>query len=285
MKIVITGSEGRLGLEFSHYFSKISKKNLKIFTFSHKQLDILDKDNLYKTFKEINPDILINCAAYTKVSEAEKNFKKAFLVNVVGVENLVELCNDFDCLFIHFSTDYVFDGKIEIEKEGYTEFDKPNPLNKYGLTKLEGENIVLKKAERFYLFRVAWLYGRKFDFVKFVLENEAKELKIIIDQFGSPTWTYNVVNKVWKILEKGDLPYGLYHLVCNGGTSWFIWALKILEIAKVKKKIVPILSAKLGGREKRPRYTVLLNYKLEIFNENDLPDWEHSLKNYLKSIF
>ena len=162
MKIILFGANGQLGKSFKYYLSK--EKNLKFYAFTKNQLNILNKTKLCNIVKKIRPIYIINCAAYTKVDKCEKNKKIANQINYIGVKNLSNLCKKLDITLIHFSTDYVYDGK---KSYPYNENDKCNPINVYGLSKLKGEKVIINNNQKYIIIRLSWLFS-KYDNSNFV---------------------------------------------------------------------------------------------------------------------
>jgi len=268
MKIIILGANGMLGHDLVGVL-----KNFAIYPFG-KELDITKKSELSKKIKKINPDFLINAAAYTDVDGCESNFNVACDVNAEGVKNIAIACKKIKCNIIHISTDYVFDGK----KEGYKEDDKPNPINAYGKSKLLGENYLKLIKPRHYIVRTSWLYGKHGkNFVNTILNlvKNNTEIEIVNDQKGSPTYTKDLSEGLKSIVEKKP-HYGIYNLTNTGICTWFEFAKKIIHTKKLKTIVLPTASNKLKRAAKRPKCSVLINTKLP-----KLRKWEEALKDYL----
>ncbi|WP_353686674.1 dTDP-4-dehydrorhamnose reductase [Thermodesulfovibrio sp. 3462-1] len=268
MRYLITGAKGQLATEFIKHFQQ---QSVEYFAFSKEELDITNFDTVYKTLKEIKPDVVINCAAYNLVDNAEKEPEKAYSINAVGPYNLALASKEIKAKFIHYSTDYVFDGT----KEGlYTEEDTPNPLNEYGKSKLLGENLA-KINENSLIFRVSWIYGEGKQNFLYKLLSWAKDnevLKVAINEFSVPTSTSFIVDKTLKAINK-ELR-GLYHLVPNGYASRYEWAKLILKNYGIKKIIIPVSKETFNLVAKRPSFSVLDSDKIqkglnEVFEEWD----------------
>lgn len=276
-KILILGARGMLGSDLCFVFKKE-----KPVCWGSKELDITNKKEVFSKIKKINPKIVINAAAYTNVEMAEKEFTLAKKINFEGVKNLAQVCSEIKAILIHYSTDYVFAGK---KKKGYRENDQPiNPINKYGLSKLLGEKEILKnKKLKYYLIRISWLFGSKKEPVKhknFVqtilkLAKEKNKLKIINDQFGKPTYTFDLAQATKKLLTSKK-PFGIYHLPNEGVTTWYQFAREILKIVHLKNQIEPCKTAEYKTLAKRPSYSILLNNKF-----TRLRNWKLALKDYL----
>ncbi len=210
-KVLITGASGQLGKEF---VKVLSSKGIDFVALERKDLDVTNFEKVYKTLKEINPSVVINCSAYNQVDLAETEILKAFSTNAIGPYNLAITCREISAKLIHYSTDYVFDG---IKKGLYTEEDSPNPLNKYARSKLLGEELVKQVLEDYLILRVSWVYGEGTQNFIYKLLQWAKErevLQIAFNEVAVPTYTGFIVEKTLKALEKGLT--GLYHLVPRG---------------------------------------------------------------------
>lgn len=280
-KILILGAGGMLGSDLCFVFKKE-----KPICWAHQDLDITNRKKVVRKINKLNPQIVINAAAYTNVEMAEKEFILAKKINAEAVRNLAEVCAEIGAIFIHYSTDYVFDGK---KKRGYCENDKPTkPLNKYGLSKFLGEQMILKlKAQnpnfKFYLIRTSWLFGSRAEpqkhknFVQTILKlaKEKKELKIINDQFGKPTYTFDLAQATKNLIEKKK-PFGIYHLPNENTTTWYKFAKEIIRLKGLKTNVLPCKTSEYKTLAKRPKYSILLNTKL-----NKLRSWRVALKDYL----
>lgn len=277
MKILILGSEGQLGYEFKNYLEKIEN----VYSFSHKEVDILDIKKLDNILKEIRPDIVINCVAYTKVDKCEDEPDLAFLINSIGAKNISYLSYKYNSKIIYFSTDYIFDGE---KKSPYNEFDKPNPLSVYGRSKLFGEKYTKEFNPNHLIIRISWLYGIKGDnFVKTIIKLSKINniLRIVNDQMGSPTYTLDVVKQIYELIKRDYI--GLIHSANIGETSWFNFANLINEKLKLNIKIIPIKTEEYNAKAKRPKYSVLENYILKIENLNIMRNWEVAFNEFIEN--
>ena len=198
-------------------------------------LDITNPEQTNSIITSEHPDLVIQCAAYTKVDKAEEDFETAQKINVTGTENLAKVCGSLDIPIVYISTDYVFDGTNTVP---YKPDDKPNPINNYGLTKLQGEQAVKKYCKKYYIARTSWLYGiHGKNFVETMLSLKDKpELKVVDDQIGCPTWTVELANGILKLLQK---PYGTYQVCGSGVTSWYGFAKEIFKQSKIKVRWKP----------------------------------------------
>jgi dTDP-4-dehydrorhamnose reductase len=275
MKIIILGGKGQLGKEFENFL----KDKAEIYSFSHLELDILNQELLIKKIQEIKPEVVINCSAYTKVDKAEEEKEECIKVNAIGAKNVSYASYKVGAKVIYFSTDYIFDG----EKESpYTELDSPNPISTYGSSKLLGEIYTSKHNPNHLILRISWLYGiNGRNFVKTIIKKakEEKELKIVSDQKGSPTYTLDVVKQTWELIKKDKV--GIYHSANQGETSWYEFAKKIIEKLKINVKISPIKTGEYPALAKRPKYSVLDNYLLKLEGINIMRGWETALNEFL----
>jgi dTDP-4-dehydrorhamnose reductase len=275
MKIILLGSSGQLGKEFE----KFLLENVELHAFSHSELDVLDFKKLISKFEEILPDVVINCAAYTKVDQAEKEEETAYKVNGIGVKNVSFASFKINAKVAYFSTDYVFDG---LKGSSYREFDKPNPISIYGKTKLAGEIYTKEHNPNHLILRISWLYGiNGSNFVKTIirLAKEKGELKVVNDQFGSPTYTLDVVRQTWKLIQEDSI--GLYHSSNTGQTTWFEFAKKIVEKLNLKAKVIPIKTDDFPTLAKRPSFSVLDNYLLKLEGKSIMRNWQEAFDEFV----
>jgi dTDP-4-dehydrorhamnose reductase len=277
MKIILLGSNGQLGKEFERYL--IENTNVELHSFSHKELDIFDSQKLVNKFQEISPDVVINCAAYTKVDQAEKEQTLAYQVNAIGAKNVSFASFKVNAKVIYFSTDYVFDG---LKSAPYNEFDKPNPISVYGKSKLLGETYTKEHNPNHLILRISWLYGiNGSNFVKTIirLAKEKGELRVVNDQVGTPTYTLDVVRQTWKLIQEDSI--GLYNAANIGQATWFEFAKRIIEKLKLNAKVVPIKTEEFPTLAKRPKFSVLDNYLFELENKNIMRKWEEAFDEFV----
>ncbi|AXU28898.1 TPA: dTDP-4-dehydrorhamnose reductase [Clostridioides difficile] len=283
MKIVITGAKGQLGLEIVNQLdnlNNIREKNIyDIVPTDRSNLNITDLENVNNfIFKEM-PDVVINCAAYTKVDLCENDIDNAYKVNALGVRNLATACEKIKAKFVQISTDYVFDGNSNIPyKEDCITF--PNSI--YGKSKLMGEYFTRQFSSKYFIIRTAWLYGDGDNFVRTML-NLAKnnnEINVVDDQIGSPTSTVELAEAIINLIETDY--YGIYHGTCEGECSWYEFANKIFELSKITVKVNPITSNEFKREAPRPMYSVLDNFMLKLIGLNNFNRWDEALKKYLE---
>ncbi len=269
MKIAVIGSNGMLGEDL---VKKLQQTEHKVFSFDIPEIDITNQESLEK-IRPITPDVIINCAAYTNVDLAEKEKEKCKKINVLGINNLANLCLKLGCALIQISSDYVFGGT----KQGYDENDSKKPLNYYGLTKSQGEDIIIKKLNRYQIVRTSWLFGENGkNFIDVMLELCSKQnmVKVVKDQTGSPTYTLDLSEAIIGLL--GYSP-GIYHITNSGTCSWFDFAKEIVKLSNLKCTVKPCTSEEFPREAKRPTYSILNNHKLL-----PLRPWQEALKHYLE---
>jgi dTDP-4-dehydrorhamnose reductase len=281
LKIAVTGVGGMLGYAVRHVFADTetsSAQSIELIGLTRRDFDITDLDKVVTKIKEIMPDYLIHTAAYTDVDGCELNPEKAYLVNGIGTRNVVMACEAINCPIVYISTDYVFNGN---KKEPYNEWDKPNPVNKYGLSKLFGERFVTSLTNRFYIVRTSWLYGRNGkNFVDSIIKllSKKKKIDVVNDQVGSPTYTYDLAFKLRELIGRG---YGIYHITNNSQCSWYKFAVEIAKLRGIKAEIRPVTSNEFNRPAKRPAFSVLGNTMLKLEGIKELRHWRSALKDYL----
>lgn len=281
-KILVTGANGQLG----NCLKKIEAKfpNYHLLFASSQILDITNQDAVYDLFSEFNPDFCINAAAYTAVDLAEKEQDKAFAVNAKGVENLAKACAEFDCVLVHVSTDYVFDGETNLP---YEEDDFTNPQGIYGKSKREGEVLALEENKNTIIIRTSWLYSefnKNFMKTMLALFPQKEEINIVEDQLGQPTNANDLAEAIMQIISSGNIVPGIYHFSNYPETTWFHFAKKIAEISESKIKLNPISTAEYPTPAKRPRRSTMSLDKISHIYHVELKHWENSLADVLKSL-
>jgi len=279
MKILITGARGQLAKEFQKFFDK---KNISYLALSKENLDITNFNLLEKLVSSYKPTLIINCAAYNHVDLAEKEYEKAYKINALGPYNLALLAKKYKFFLIHYSTDYVFDGE---KKECYIEEDVPNPINKYGKTKVIGEKNIKKVLDKNYLiFRISWVYGGgKSNFLHKLCmwSKNKKKLFISCDEFSIPTSTKFIVEKSMKAYNIGL--QGIFHLTPNDFTSRYEYAKIALSLLNKDIKVYPMYKEEFNLPAKRPFCSALDSKKIQKeLNENFLL-WQEYLEYFLKN--
>ncbi|MBW2265908.1 MAG: dTDP-4-dehydrorhamnose reductase [Deltaproteobacteria bacterium] len=280
MKVIVTGSQGML----SQDLIPIISTEHETVSLAANELDITNKEKVFDVIGESKADLVINCAAYSQVDQAETEIEQAFRINAYGVQQLALACRQHRSTLCHISTDYVFDGT---KNEPYQPFDQPNPISRYGASKLAGEKFVQSILNRYYLIRTSSLYGKNGNnFVHTILQLAKKggPLKVVCDQQMSPTWTVNLAQGILRLISTGN--FGTYHLTdrTNGGISWHEFAGRILERKGNHAEIEPITTKQFARPAKRPAYSVLDTSLFTLCSGYEPLPWEESLKRFLETI-
>jgi dTDP-4-dehydrorhamnose reductase len=302
IKTLLTGASGQIGSELKQLLPELGQ----LIAPDRRTLDLVDTNALRTFIRTVKPELVINAAAYTAVDRAEDEAMTARAVNVTAPMIIAEEANNIDAAFIHYSTDYVFDGE---KSEPYVETDLTHPLNTYGSTKLAGEQAIVTSGSTHLILRTSWIYGTKgHNFMRTILRlaQEQKELHVVDDQFGAPTWCRSValatVTIVRTLCTDGRLDRdrliaasGIYHLSAAGATSWCGFARAILaeysrhetykETSKLKTQlVVPIASSEQLGRARRPHNSILSNEKISRMFGITLPNWHVQLCAVMEEI-
>ena len=280
-KVLLIGADGMLGGELKERL----EKKYDVTPTTIETLDICDRDAVLAKAKEVQPDYIINCAAYTNVDGCEVNYDLANKVNGIAVANIAEAAKETDSIFIHISTDYVFDGKLDVNQI-YTEDMEVGPVSAYGKTKLLGEQNAAK-AGKYYILRTAWLYGlggKNFVKTMLRLSETHDKLTVVNDQHGSPTCTTTLCEIIEGVMEKHPA-YGIYHSTNEGFTTWYDFTKKIFEYAGKTTVVEPVTSEQYKemnpASSDRPKNSQLSKEKLK--SVGIIPSkWEDALANYLK---
>jgi len=282
MKVLVIGSDGQLGLEFQ----KISKSydSLSWFFSTIKTLDLLKLDSISSSLNNINPSVIINCAAYTSVDKAETESELADIINHKAVDIISKWTSDNNKKLIHFSTDYVFDGlsQTPLNENSFT-----NPVNEYGLSKLKGEQVCLLNDPTSIIIRTSWLYSSfGNNFVKTMIElmKKNKSIRVVNDQIGSPTYAYDLAKVIVKIIMYYKTESGLFHYSNQGEISRFEFARSIREFYKLDCKIIGVSTDEFKTFAKRPKYSLLDKSKIKKTFNLEIPNYKQSLINCIKII-
>ena len=277
MKILITGANGQLGRELTKQYSE---RNEELILTDVAELDITDTKQVYKFVENTKPDVIINCAAYTAVDKCETDTDIAYKINTLGPRNLAMAANSIGAEIVQVSTDYVFDG---IKNSLLTEFDEPNPQTVYGLTKLQGEKVVKELNPKHYIIRTAWLYGDGNNFVRTMLKlsQTNPSLKVVNDQHGTPTSTVDLSKVIIKLVDEKN--YGLFHCTCKGECTWYDLTKEIFRLSGINTEVIACTTDEFPRPAKRPEFSVLRNYMLELTTGDITRTWQEALEEYLKS--
>lgn len=302
MKVLVTGIAGQLGYDVMNELAKRGydgigtdiadsysgvQDNTAIVGMPYVRLDITDAESVEKTIKEIKPDVVVHCAAWTAVdaAEDEENRDKVFAVNVEGTKNIARICKEIDAKMVYTSTDYVFDGQgTEPWKPDCKEYA---PLNIYGQSKLNGELAVSEILDKYFIVRIAWVFGTNGNnFIKTMLKVGKKfdTIRVVNDQIGTPTYTYDLAKLLVDMIETDK--YGYYHATNEGGyISWYDFACEIFRQAGYSTNVNPVTTEEYGiSKAKRPFNSRLDKTKLVENGFTPLPDWQDALKRYLNEI-
>lgn len=274
-KIMVTGCNGQLGRQIQKEYE--NDEAMLICT-DIDDLDISDHARVMEFVRDLQPDVIMNCAAYTAVDACEQAWDLAYRINAIGPRNLAIAAHAVGAKLMHISTDYVFEGNAS---QPYTEFDAVHPVSAYGKTKLEGERFVQQFADRYFILRTAWLYGDGKNFARtmLALSEHHDEVRVVDDQYGSPTSTVELA-KVMHLLEPTD-NYGLFHATCEGSCSWADFAEEVFRLAGKPTRVTRVTTEEYGSSTKRPAYSVLDNYMLRLTTDYRMADWKDALRAYL----
>lgn len=278
--ILVIGGNGQLGQELQ---KAVTLQNYPKYNFIFSDvdtLDITDKNQISSFINQYHINIIVNAAAYTAVDKAETEVDLAFSINEIGPSNLAQIAREFDLLLIHISTDYVFDGR---SVSPYKTTDLPNPLSVYGKSKLAGEIAIINSGCRSAIIRTSWLYSEfGHNFVKTIIKliKEKKELTVVNDQIGAPTYAGDLAVLILNFIEKKNDLKGcnIYHYANEGVISWYDFALEIVKLSKSDCKIIPISAELYPSKTARPQYSVFDLSKIKNELEIEIPDWKESLK-------
>ena len=302
MKVLVTGVAGQLGHDVMNELHKRGYEGVgsdiapqysgaddgtAVTKMDYVQMDITNSEEVTETIKKVNPDVVVHCAAWTAVDLAEEkeNKEKVMAINVGGTENIARVCKELDCKMVYISTDYVFDGygtrPWEEDCKDYA------PLNVYGESKLMGEKVVSLNLEKYFIVRIAWVFGvNGNNFINTMLNVGKKfdTLKVVNAQIGTPTYTYDLSRLLVDMIETDK--YGYYHATNEGGyISWYDFACEIFKQAGYKTKVNPVTTEEYGvSKARRPFNSRLNKTKLVDNGFTPLPDWKDALNRYLKEI-
>ena len=280
MKVFVTGVKGQLGYDV---VNELEKRGHTAIGVDIEDLDITDAAAVDKMITEAAPEAVIHCAAWTAVDAAEDNEEKCRQVNVNGTENIAKVCKKLNCKMMYISTDYIFDGKGTRPWEP----DDPvtTPLNVYGQTKYEGELAVRNNVEKFFIVRIAWVFGKGKNFIKTMLNlgKTHDHLTVVNDQYGTPTYTYDLARLLVDMIETDK--YGNYHATNEGSyITWYDFACEIFRQAGIDVDVEPVSSAQYAAKAKRPENSRMNKQKLADNGFELLPDWKDALRRYLGTL-
>lgn len=279
IRIAIIGSRGQLGTDLVKVLQQSGR--YQVFPLSHAEVECTEPDSVKVILTKLNPEIVVNCAAFVRVDECEDRPDEAFKVNSLGALYVARACTELNALCVYISTDYVFDGKKE---EPYIEDDPPYPINVYGTSKLAGEYLVSQSCPEWLIVRMASLFGKEGargkggNFVETILAKAqaGEPLRVVNDIRMSPTYTYDAAQVLELLIRQGET--GLFHVTNSGSCTWYEFARKTLELVGINTKLEPISSLDYPTKAHRPRNSALRSVRLV---GNFLRFWEEALRDYL----
>ncbi len=279
-KIVVTGANGQLGSELVYALST----RYEVVGLTHQDIEITEFESSLAVLKNLKPTFIINTAAYHNVPKCEENPDMAFGVNALGALNLARIAEEIDATIVHYSTDYVFDGK---KRRPYHESDQTNPLNIYALSKQDGEILVRNNCSKFFIIRISGIYGsvpcraKGGNFITTMHKAAAEKdiVRVVRDEVLTPTSVCEIAGTTEKLLSDG--PYGVYHMTCEGECSWYDFARVIFDQLHFKTPLESCLAADFPSPVKRPLYSVLENTNLKENNIHIMRDWKEALISFL----
>ncbi|MFV0382287.1 MAG: dTDP-4-dehydrorhamnose reductase [Breznakia sp.] len=278
MKILVTGYKGQLGYDI---VKEAMRRGIDAIGVDVAEMDITNKQQVQDVLVMGNFAAVVHCAAYTAVDHAEENVALCHKVNVEGTANITSVCETLDIPLMYFSTDYVFDGEGD---KPWNAYDKRDPLNVYGQSKYEGELAVESLAKHF-IIRISWVFGvNGNNFVKTMLRlaNEHDSLRVVDDQIGSPTYTFDLAKLAMDMLVSEQ--YGTYHASNEGFCSWYTFACEIFKQANVKVQVTPVDSSVYPVKAKRPKNSRMSKKELDKHGFKRLPQWQDALTHYLDAL-
>jgi len=281
MNILVTGASGQLGSTIKAMADHLGDDLNFIFK-SSSELDITDFEEVHVTLHQQQFAYCINCAAYTHVDNAESQTELAQRINITGARNLALNCAAANTVLVHISTDFVFDGYLN---EPYKEEDLARPIGFYGDTKYKGERAIINNMEAYFILRTSWLYsefGTNFMKTMIRLGTERDALSVVYDQVGTPTYTKDLANLIFHIINTKSTAYGVYHYSNEGVASWYDFAKAIFDAQKVTVSLKPILSSEYPTPAERPKFSVLDKTKVKSTFGITIPHWKDSLAIALK---
>lgn len=283
MRILVTGAAGMLGADLQEILGAGHEVVPTDVTGDYRHLDITDTDQVMRTISEVRPDAVVHAAAYTDVDGCERDPDVAYRMNAFGTWNVATACARNDASLVYISTDFVFDGE---KGEPYTEYDAVNPLGHYGASKLAGETHVRTVCSKHFIVRTAWLYGvhgKSFPRTMINLTKTRKEISVVADQIGSPTFTVDLARTIRDLLSTPL--YGTYHATNSGSCSWCEFAAKTLALAGINDvEVKPIKAEEWPSPTRRPKYSVLRHRSLEYQGLDNLRPWEDALADFVSRL-
>ena len=279
MRVLVTGVKGQPGYDVMNELAKRGYEGVGV---DVDEMDITDARKVDEVITKAQVDKVVHCAAYTAVDAAEDNVELCRRVNAEGTENIAKVCKRLDLPMVYLSTDYVFDGEGE---RPWEPDDERDPLNVYGQTKYEGELAVERNLDKYFIVRIAWVFGVNGKNIIKTMLNLAQNhdtITVVDDQVGSPTYTYDLARLLVDMIETEK--YGRYHATNEGLCTWYEFAKEIFRQAGVDVKVVPVTSEQFQAKARRPHNSRMNKDKLEAMGFQRLPSWQDALSRYLKII-
>jgi dTDP-4-dehydrorhamnose reductase len=282
--IAVIGAEGQVGRDVCEEFER---HGYAVHSLTHSRMDVESPESVETVLSAIAPEVIVNTAAFHHVEQCEQNAEKAFAINARGARNAAKVADRLGALIIHVSTDYVFDGQ---KNQPYVETDRPQPLNVYGNSKLAGEYFVSSICPRHFVLRTSALYGKNpcrakggLNFVELMrkLAREGKDIKVVDNEFVTPTSTVDVARQIVKLTECDA--YGLYHGTSEGSCSWYQFANEIFALSGLRPSLQVASASDFPSKVRRPAYSVLENAGLKAIGMNVFRPWQEGLKEYLEA--
>lgn len=279
MKVLVTGADGQLGYDV---VKKLKELNIEHIGVDKEDFDLTNEKETKNFIINYQPDVIVHCAAYTDVDEAEVERELCYQINVLGTKYVAESAKELNAKMLYISTDYVFDGQGE---EPFEVTDQPNPINYYGETKYQGEQEVQKLLNKYFIIRTSWVFGEHGDnFIKTMLKlgKEKDEISVVADQYGSPTYTGDLVELIIKMIRTDN--YGIYHATNEGFCSWYEFAKIIFQAANMDVNTKPVSSDKFKTNAKRPNNSRLSKKELDNNKFDKLTEVESVIDDYVKRL-
>lgn len=276
MKILVTGVKGQLGHDM---VNELERRGMEALGVDIEEMDITDASSVERVIKDASPDAVIHCAAYTAVDAAEENEELCRRVNRDGPQNIANVCKELDIKMVYISTDYVFGGEGQ---HFWKPEDQCDPQSVYGKTKYEGELAVMNTLDKYFIVRIAWVFGingKNFVRTMLNLSKSHDTVRVVNDQFGSPTYTFDLARLLADMVVTDK--YGIYHATNEGTCSWYEFACAIFKEAGVQIDVVPVTTKEYAAKAKRPANSRMDNGKLAANGFEMLPAWQDALARYI----
>lgn len=280
MKVLVTGVKGQLGYDVVR---ELQSRGHEAIGVDIEEMDITDETAVSRVMEETAPEAVIHCSAFTAVDRAEEEQELCYKVNVQGTENIAKMCQKLGCKMLYLSTDYIFSGEGQRPWEPE---DTPSPLNSYGQSKYQGEVALRQYVDKYFIVRISWVFGiNGNNFIKTMLRlgKENGAVKVVDDQIGSPTYTFDLAKLLVDMIETEQ--YGAYHATNEGICSWYEFAKEIFQEANMKEvTVTPVSSEEFPVKAKRPKNSRMSKEKLVQNGFSLLPSWQDAVKRYIKEL-